>query len=46
MTIYKEREEPEEDRPIEPSLKDLQKEIQSVQMQLYHNNLCLNRIEQ
>lgn len=46
MTTYKEREETEEDRPTEPSMKDLQREIQSVQMQLYHNNLSLNRIEQ
>jgi len=46
MTTYKEREEPEEDRPIEPSLQDLQKEIQSVQMQLYHNNICINRVKQ
>ena len=30
MTTYKEREELEEDRPTKPSLKDLQKEIQSV----------------
>jgi len=27
MTTYKEREEPEDDRQAEPSLKDLQKEI-------------------
>ena len=32
MNTYKEREEPEEDRQEEPSLKDLQKDIQSVQM--------------
>ena len=46
MTTYKEIEEPEEDRQVEPSLKDLQKEIQSIQMKQYHNNLCLKRIEQ
>jgi len=32
MTTYKEREEPEEDRPAEPSMKDLQREIQSIQL--------------
>jgi len=46
MTTYKEREEHEEDRPVEPSMKDLQREIQSDQLQLYHNNLTVNRIEQ
>lgn len=46
MTTYKEREEPEEDRRAEPSLMDLQKEIKSVQIQLYHSNLYLNRVEQ
>lgn len=45
MTTYKEREEPEGDRQEEPSLKYIQKEIQSVQMQQYHHNLNLKRME-
>lgn len=46
MTTYKEREDLEEDRPKEPILRDLQREIQFVQMQLYQNNIYLNRVEQ
>lgn len=46
MTTYKEREELEENRPAKPSMKDLQREIQSVQLHMYHNNLKVNRIEQ
>lgn len=36
MITYKDKEELEVDKQEEPSLKDLQKEIQSVQMQQYH----------
>lgn len=46
MTFYKKREEQEEARPMEPSMKDLHKEISIVQIQLYLNNLVVNRIEQ
>lgn len=45
MTTYKEREEIKEDRPVEPCMKDLRREIQSIQLQWYHNNLMVNRIE-
>lgn len=45
MIIYNDRKEPEGGRQEEPWLKDLQKEIYSVQGQQYHQNLCLKRME-
>lgn len=45
MTTYKDREEPEEDKQEELKLKYMQKEIQSVQMQQYHHNLNLKKVE-
>jgi len=45
MITYREREEPKRDRQEEPSLKHIQKEIQLLQLQQYHQNLCFKRME-
>jgi len=45
MTTYKDKEEPEKARQEEPSLKDIQKEIQGMHVQQYHQNLCFRRME-
>lgn len=45
MTTYGDKEEPLQSHNEEPSLKDVQKEIQVVQVQQYHQNLHFRKIE-